>query len=471
MALENTHFGAEGIAALLDGPKRIFFAGIGGISMCSLAWISRLRGHTVTGYDRTPSPITRALAADGITVHYDADPSHVDGVDLLVYTVAMPASNPEIAEARRRGIPCVSRADFLGYVMTSYRQRIGVCGMHGKSTTTSMLERIFAEAGRDPVVTCGATMKDVGAPYRIGKGSDFVFEACEYMDSFLDFQPTMAVILNIEMDHVDYFHSMEQITDSFGAFMDRTGKDGFAVVNRGDGDVMTAARNYEGHLVTFGVECDSAVFNATDITFRNACPSFVLRMHGEPLGTVTMAVPGAHIVCDATAAAAAALTCGVPFGDVVRGLASFHGAERRMDFCGKTAAGADVYTDYAHHPTEIRATLATVSRMNFRRVFCVFQPHTFSRTYELFGGFADALASAKLHRVLLAEIYPARETNQWGVTSGQLADAVASHGQACASFDTFDGIRDYLLHNAGTGDMVLVMGAGDINNIVKQLLP
>ena len=470
MSLPNTHYGADAIAELLRKKCRLFFAGIGGISMCSLAWIAHLRGHEVAGYDRTPSDVTRALARDGINVYYDEDAAHVSGIDALVYTVAMPETNAEYAAAKAAGIPCISRADFLGYIMTSYRRRVGVSGMHGKSTTTSMLERIYTEAGRDPVVSCGATMKDVGTPYRIGRGSDFIFEACEYMDSFLDFYPTTAIILNIEMDHVDYFHSMRQITDSFGKFIAKTEPDGIAVLNIADENVAEAAKNYKGRAVTFGVGRPDADYNAANVTFDRARARFDLLQHGVAVAHIEMNVPGEHIVPDATAAAAAAIENGIAPADVARALALFGGAERRLENCGKTARGADVYSDYAHHPTEIKATLRTAGDMGYRHIYCVFQPHTYSRTWGLLDDFAAALASAKLETLSLAEIYPARETNVWGVTSAELARRTEALGQKTFHFTSFEQIISYLTGIADDGDMVLVMGAGDIGTIVKNLL-
>lgn len=470
MSLPNTRYGAEYLADYLSSPKKIFFAGVGGISMCSLAWIAHLRGHQVSGYDRTPTSITKQLIQDGIPVFYQEDASHILGIDLLVYTVAMPATNAEYAAAIAAGIPCVSRADFLGYIMSSYTHRIGVCGMHGKSTTTAMLERIFSTAGKDPVVSCGATMKDVGTPYRIGQGDEFIFEACEYMDSFLDFYPTTAVVLNIEMDHVDYFHSMVQIQTSFRAFMEKTGPSGISVVNADNKDVMEASKNYSGRLVTFSTLTPSADYFAGNVSFDHACASFDLFQNGIKLERITMNVPGKHIIADALAAAAASIENGVDPRTVGEALAQFSGAERRLEFCGKTPDGASVYSDYAHHPTEIRATLSTAKEMGFSRIFCVFQPHTYSRTNELLLDFADALSSASIEEILLAEIYPARETNVWGISSERLADLVAQNGQPSQAFPDFNQIINYLLGHAQSGDMILIMGAGDVNTIVKNLL-
>ena len=467
MSLDNTHFGADRIDEMLRGKKKLFFDGIGGVSMCSLARISKLRGYEVSGYDRAKTKVTEDLEKEGITVFYEGNAAHLDGCDALIYTVAIPADNPEYSTALALGIPCISRADYLGYLMSGYGCRIGISGMHGKSTTTSMTEAVFTAAGLDPTVSCGALMKDVGSTHRIGKENYFIFEACEYMDSFLDFYPTVAVILNIEMDHVDYFHSMDQIRASFRAFLDRT-DGGTALVNCCDDDVMKAAEGFEGSLVTFGVGERGADYCADNISFDAGCGRFDIFFKGELLCHAELSVPGAHCVCDALAAAAAAHICGAAPDDISRGLSRFQGAGRRMDDCGNAACGARIFSDYAHHPTEIAATLSAAAEMGYERMFCVFQPHTYSRTGKLFYDFADAL-SGKAGEIVLAPIYSAREKNDGSVSSPMLAEAVKARGQNCRYCDTFEEISAYLNKTASAGDMILVMGAGDINKVTALL--
>lgn len=467
MALDNTHFGASEIEKILDGKKKLFFAGIGGVSMCSLARISKLRGFEVSGYDRTCTSVTEALAADGIEVYYEGDAHHIDGCDALVYTVAIPADCPEYTAALSRGIPCISRADYLGYLMSGYKHRIGISGMHGKSTTTSMTEAAFTAAGLDPTVSCGALMKDVGSAHRIGGDEHFIFEACEYMDSFLDFYPTVAVVLNIEMDHVDYFHSMEQIRASYNAFMHRT-NGGIALVNCCDDDVMRAAEGFDGRTVTFGVQEKDADYSADDISFENGCGRFTVYFKGEKLCRIELKVPGAHCICDALAAAAAAHLCGADPELLAKGLSDFEGAGRRMDKCGTASCGADVYSDYAHHPTEIATTLSAADEMGYDKVYCVFQPHTYSRTSELFDDFAKSL-SGHADEIILAPIYSARETNTYGVSSEALADAVRGNSQSCRFIGQFEDIAEYLEKTATEKDMIIIMGAGDITKVINHL--
>lgn len=468
MSLDNTHFGAEEIGKLLTTPKKLFFDGIGGVSMCSLARISQLRGHTVSGYDRTKTPTTEKLEKQGITVFYEGDATHVKNCDALIYTVAIPADNPEYRAAMKRGIPCISRADFLGYLMSGYKCRIGISGMHGKSTTTSMTEAVFASAGLDPTVSCGALMKDVGECHRIGTEDYFIFEACEYMDSFLDFYPTIAVILNIEMDHVDYFHSMEQIRESFGKFAERTDS-GIALVNCGDDDVMRAVENFDGKTVTFGVDAPEADFNAKNIKFSQGCGSFDFCADGEKVIRIELSVPGAHCICDALAAASAAYLCGAEPEKIAEGLKGFSGAARRMDDCGKSISGAEIYSDYAHHPTEVETTLKTAVSMEFDKVVAVFQPHTYSRTSELFDDFVRVLSENGADEIVVAPIYSARETNTYGVSAEALCDSVNKNGKKCRFIGQFSDIAEYVNSVTQNGDAVMVMGAGDITKVIPFL--
>ncbi len=468
MSLRNTNLGPSEIERILEGKHNLFFAGIGGISMYSLAHISHVRGFHVSGYDRTPSDITRNLEAEGIRVYYEPSAEHVKDCDMLIYTVAMSADNPEYAEACRLGIPCVSRADFFGWLMTRYPYRIGISGMHGKSTTTSMTDSIFKAAGADATVLCGAELKDTGMAYRIGNGDHFIFEACEYKDSFLNFYPTVAVVMNVEMDHVDYFKSIEQIETSYHKFMCKTGETGCAVVNADDDNVMRAAEGYPGRLYTFGITSDTADYRAVGITLERGCASFDIVKNGALFCRVKLNVPGMHSVYDALAAAASADICGIQSDMIVRGLDEYSGVARRMDYQGKTSRGADIFNDYGHHPTEIATTLDGVRQMGYSHVYCAFQSHTYSRTSELFDNFVASLAGGA-DTVVIAPIYSARDTNIYGVSEEKLAGQINSRGTAALYLDSFEKIAAYLDREAGEGDVVVVMGAGDIPRVTEIL--
>lgn len=468
MALPNTHFGAEYIGSLFREKRNVFFDGIGGISMCSLAHITKRRGNEVSGYDRTPTKLTAALEAEGIPVSYEARAENVDDADVLVYTVAMPADDPQYVRALERGIPRISRADYLGYLMSGYARRIGVSGTHGKSTTTSMLERILTQSGLDPTVSCGAVMLDAGAAYRVGGEEFFVFEACEYMDSFLDFYPTTAIILNVEMDHVDYFKSMDQLIASFGAFADKCGPEGIAVVNADDINALRAVASFPGRLVTFSRTDPTADFFAADVEFEAGCASFTVMSRSESLCRVSLAAAGDHLVTDALAAFAAAYMNGAEPGDIAGALGGYRGVSRRMELCGKSSAGARVYTDYAHHPTEIAVTLKTAKSITSGRVICAFQPHTYSRTASLFEDFARVLAESGCE-IVLTEIYSARESSAFGVSSSMLCDKIKELGAAAAYIPDLGDMADYVDAKAKEDDLILFMGAGDIVTCARMI--
>jgi len=430
--------------------------------MCSLAEICKRSGHTVKGYDKTPSPITKALEEQGITVYYEANAENAVGADILVYTLAMPADCPEYVYAEQNGIPRISRADFLGYIMSGYTHRLGIAGTHGKSTTTGMVSHILTAAGVEPTVFNGALMKDASSYNIIGKNEFFAFEACEYMDSFLDFTPTSAVVLNVELDHVDYFPSLERIKESFGRFMALTGKNGTAVVNADDENAMDAAVGYEGRLITFGCSNPNADYTAADVTQDRGLPVFTILYKKTPLAKIRLKVPGTHSVTDAIAACAVCHAVGIAPSAIEEGLNTYEGVARRMEKILTTPSRTEIYTDYAHHPTEIRTTLEGACGLGFGKVKVIFQPHTFSRTHELFDDFVSAFAESAADEVILCDIYPARETNIYGISSDKLADAITAKGKPCTVIHSITDAAVYADRRTGDGDMILIMGAGDV---------
>ncbi len=462
MSIENTHYGAAAIAEMLASASNIYFIGIGGINMSSLAHISHIRGYRVGGSDQMQTALTDKLTDAGIEIFYSHEAGHIDGYDAVVYTVAIASDNPEYTAAIARGIPCISRADFLGYIMTGYRNRVGVSGMHGKSTCTSMCALSFMHAGGDPTVLSGATLAEMGGAYHIGGEDNFVFEACEYMDSFLDFNPNIAIILNIELDHVDYFKSITQVRRSFSDYAAITGPAGYAVVNGDDDNVRLAMAGYPGTPVTFGLSenCDYTAYN---IEYNSGMASFDVYFRGNYATHISLSVPGKHNIYNALAAFAAAMICGLDANTVAEGLSHYLGAGRRMEYKGKWN-GVDVYDDYAHHPTEISVTLQGFRDMGFGRLFCIYQPHTYSRTAALWDDFVSALSTAD--RVLTVDIYAARETDTLGVSSALLAGAIGEKATYCASFDEVIGV---LANEARPGDAIIVMGAGTVYRIFPLL--
>ncbi|MBO7377168.1 MAG: UDP-N-acetylmuramate--L-alanine ligase [Clostridia bacterium] len=470
MSVPNTHFGAAKIAEMLRGARRIHFIGIGGVNMSALAEITFENGLSVTGSDRVRTAATERLEALGITVFYSHASGNVAEADAVVYTVAISDTNPEYRAAITSGIPLISRADYLGYLMTSRPVRIGVSGMHGKSTTTAMCASAFTRAKADPTVLCGAEMPEFGSTFVTGNGDCFIFEACEYMDSFLDFNPTVAVILNIENDHVDYFKNITQIRRSFADFASLTGPDGICVVNADDANVKTAMSGIRALTLTFSGrekadpdDPDHADFYPASIDLSRGYPSFDVVSHGTLVAHIDLSVPGRHNVYNAIAALASGIACGLDPALLAEGISGFTGAARRMEFKGKFA-GADVYEDYGHHPTEISATIKGCREMGYRRVFCVFQPHTYSRTNSLFDDFAAALSCAD--EVILADIYAAREMETFGVSSEKLAEAV---GERAVRLPDWQSMADRLGERLTAGDALIVMGAGDVYHIFPYL--
>ena len=464
MSVSNTHYGARLIGEMLAGCRSVYFIGIGGVSMSSLACLTSLDGKRVAGSDRTLSSLTEKLSDAGIEVFCGHDAKRIDDFDAVVYTVAIAPDNEEYIRANERGIPLISRADYLGYIMTRSENRIGVSGMHGKSTCTSMFASVYMTARRDPTVLSGADYPPMGGYFRIGKGRDLIFEACEYMDSFLDFSPTTAVILNVELEHVDYFGNIENIRKSYGRFAALTGGQGRVIVNADDADACLSVKDYSGRKVTFGIDSD-AEYTAKNMTYDRGSSEFDIMRGGELLCHAAMKVPGKHNIYDALAVAATADLDGIAAEDIAAGLAAFTGAKRRMQYRG-SLNGAPVYDDYGHHPTEIAATLAGARAMcGERKLVCVFQPHTYSRLAALFDGFVSSLSLAD--RVIVAPVFAAREIDTLGTGSDKLAAAIGEN--ACAP-QSLEAIAEMLEEELTPDCFAVIMGAGDIEDIFPILL-
>lgn len=464
MALPNTTYGPQKLRELIGSCQRILFIGVGGISMSSLAELTLTEGIAVSGSDRTANERIERLRQLGARISIGHDAANASDCDAAVYTLAISEDNPEYREAIRRGIPVISRADYLGYLMTRFRRRVGVSGMHGKSTCTAMCAEIFLKAG-DPTVLCGAELPAfAGDSCRIGSAREnFVFEACEYRDSFLDFFPTVAVILNVGLDHVDYFKDMEQIRASFLAYAERTGKDGIVLYNADDTESRRAMEPFGGRKMTFAVKGDGDYTARRVVWERDFC-SFDFCRNGKTLARIGFRTCGEHNLYNALAAAAAADLCGVAPETIQKALAGFAGVRRRMEYRGEWN-GAAVYDDYAHHPDEIRATLSGAAKMGFRRVLCAYQPHTYSRTAGLFEEFVKAFDAAD--HTYFADIYAAREINESGVSSAQLAERIGTAATYCGGFEA---LAARLAANVKPGDLLIVMGAGDIEDGLFPLL-
>ena len=455
---------AADIRTLLHPGTRVHLAGIGGVSMCALAEVLQGMGLAVQGSDMTDSDTVRHLRSVGIDVTIGHSAENLKNCDAVIRTAAIHDSNPEIAGAIARGIPVYERAQAWGGIMRGYRNALCVSGTHGKTTTTSMATHIFMAAQKDPTVMIGGTLPLLHGGYRVGRGDTIILESCEYCNSFLSFFPTVAVILNVHADHLDFFKDLTDIEHSFHQFAELVPEGaGRVVVNRDDEGAQAAVAGLDRPLFTYSVRDRSADCYADNAAFFDGCGDFDVMIRGQRYAHVSLHVPGAHNVSNALAAAASAYLLGVDGDAVEEGLSTFTGAGRRFEHKG-TYHGAEIYDDYAHHPDEVAALLNAAAPLPHRRLICAFQPHTYTRTAALFDDFVQVLR--RPDRVVLAEIYAAREKNELGISSRDLAAQIP--GAVYCS--TLEQVADELARLAQPGDMILTVGAGDIYRAGELLL-
>ena len=442
---------------------RVHLAGIGGVSMCPLAEVLAGMGLQVQGSDMSESDIVRQLRAQGIPVAVGHSAENLKDCALVIRTAAIHDDNPEIAGAIARGIPVYERAQAWGAIMQHYQNAVCISGTHGKTTTTSMATHIFMAAQADPTVMIGGTLPLLHSGYRVGRGDTIILESCEYCNSFLNFFPTVAVILNVEADHLDFFKDLADIEHSFHAFADLVPQRGYIISNADDPGAREAVKGLSHPVFTFGIADPDADCTAHNVAFHDGCPTFDVVIRGETYAHVELHIAGRHNILNSLAAASAAYVLGIPGSAVEEGLATFHGAGRRFERKG-TFHGADVFDDYAHHPAELHALLTTAQSMGYERVICAFQPHTYTRTKALFDDFVRELQLPDV--TILAEIYAAREKNDIGISSQDLAAKIP--GAVYCS--TLDQVADQLAELARPGDLILTVGAGDIFRAGEKLL-
>lgn len=454
---------APSIQYCIEEKKPVHLIGIGGVSMNSLAELLMSKGVPVTGSDRTETDVTDRLEMLGARITYAHLPENVEGASLVIRTAAVHDDNPEIIRARELGIPVIERAQAWGQMMIEYNNVICLSGTHGKTTTTSMMTMIAMQAAMDPTVMVGSNLPAIGGTLRIGGHGTFVAEACEYCNSFLSFAPTIAVVLNVEADHLDFFKDIDDIVHSFHEFCELVPVGGLIVANYDDENAMRAVAGADRTVLTFG-RTEGADVWAKNICVKNGYYSFDV-MAGKYLYChVDLAVPGRHNMMNALACCAVSRFLGIPGEAVSAGLAAFTGSSRRFQRTGVTEKGAIVVDDYAHHPSEMCATLNAARQMDFKRIICAFQSHTYTRTKALFNDFVDALGLCDL--AVLAPIYAAREQNTIGIYASDLAAEVPG----ARAFDTFEEIAAFLREEAGEGDLVITMGAGDIYRVGEMIV-
>ncbi|MBR7179326.1 MAG: UDP-N-acetylmuramate--L-alanine ligase [Oscillospiraceae bacterium] len=446
----------EKLAEFLKPGKRVHMVGIGGVSMRPLALVLKDRGISVTGSDMNSSGSTEELLRHGIPVAIGHREENITGADCIVRTAAARNDNPEIAAARAAGIPIFERAQAWGMIMREYRDAICVSGTHGKTTTTSMVTHVMMEARKDPTVMIGGALPLLGAGHRVGGGDTIVLESCEYCDSFLNFYPTLAVILNIEADHLDYFKDLADVQKSFRAFAELSTN---GILANGDDD--NTVETLKGlDYVSFGLGAHNRI---RAVNISEDWSEFDVLCDGEHYAHLKLSVYGKHNTMNALAAAGTGWMLGVSGEDAANGLATFTGAGRRMEYKGEFN-GAKVYDDYAHHPGELSCLIDAVRTQNYGRVVVAFQPHTYTRTHALFEDFIEQLKRVDV--CVVAEIYAAREQNLIGISSKHLVEKIPG----AVYCETLPEVTEFLRQNVREGDIVLTVGAGDIYRAGEALV-
>ena len=453
----------------LSDYKNIHCIGIGGVGVSAIAEILLSRGYHVSGSDMKQSDLTDRLAADGVKVYIGHSAENVEDAELIVYSAAIAEENPEVIRAREKNIPLASRAEVLGVLMDDFKNSIAICGTHGKTTTTSMVSLILNHAKLDPTILVGGNLAEIGGNVRVGQSEFFVTEACEYRDSFLQLRPRIEVILNIDSDHLDYFKDIDHIVRSFDQFAKAVPSDGIIVAYDANPFVSQVIKDIPG-AITFGYN-ENCTYHIANVSFdADGRGSFDMFYQGKSLGNVRLLMPGEHNILNAVAAFACCHQLGVAPEVIIDTLDKFTGTQRRFDVQGTTKDGVKVIDDYAHHPTEIKATLAAAKNIHHNKLWCLFQPHTYTRTLALFDEFADSFGDADV--LILAEIYAAREKNIYKVSSKGLAEEVLKKhpDKEVYYMESFEEMAAYVKEHAAENDLVLTMGAGDIYKVGELIL-
>lgn len=449
-----------------DKNKKIHFIGIGGISMSGLAEILINNNFKVSGSDMNSSHIVNNLASMGAETYIGHNSNNIKDVDLVVYTAAIPIDNPEILKAKELNIPLMDRAEFLGHIMKGHKYNVAISGTHGKTTTTSMVSHIVLQENLDPTILVGGELDVIKGNVLVGNSQYFITEACEYKESFLKFYPYIGIVLNIDEDHLDYYKDIHHIQNTFAKFVKLIPENGYFIANADDEKVREIIPQAKCNVLTFGIEYGDII--AKNIEYnKKSCASFDVYKDNGKLFSISLNVPGKHNVLNALSAIATALSLNISKESIIEGLFNFKGTHRRFELKGNIN-GITVIDDYAHHPTEIKATIKTAVNYPHKKIFCVFQPHTYSRTWSLFGDFTDAFWG--IDELVLADIYAAREKDTGIVSSDMLGEKIREKGLCCKNIHSFDGIVDYLKKNAKDGDLIITVGAGDIYKVGKLFL-
>ena len=448
--------------------KNIHMIGIGGTSMSGIAEILKKWGFNITGSDTQASDVTNKLIESGINVVIGHDPSLVAGADLVVYSAAIRPDDVELVSAHELNIPTVERKDILGEITKGFRNTICVSGTHGKSTTTSMVSMCFLQAKKDPTIQVGAVLDEIGGNYRVGNSENFIIEACEYSESFLSFYPKAEIILNIDNDHLDYYKSIDNIIAAFIKYIKLLPDDGILVYNADDEHCAHFSQYTKAKSLTFGINKLNANYVAKNISYdKNGYASFDVYHNNVFYKTFKLSVPGKHNVYNALACIALCDEFGLDKGDIKEGLQKYSGVKRRFEYLGEVN-GAKVYDDYGHHPTEILAVANALKKKKYNHSWVIFQPHTYSRTKALLDDFARCLTN--FDNIIVTDIYAARETNTYGVSSRDIVNKIDSLGRKAYYIPNFDDIVDFIKRNAKENDVIITQGAGTITKVGHKLV-
>lgn len=453
---------------ILKNYKHIHMIGIGGVSMSGIAEILKYWGFTVTGSDANESPIIKRLQKNGIYARVGHDFENLANSDIVVYSAAIKQDDPEIVKAKELGIPTVERADFLGKITSCFEDTICISGTHGKTTTTSMISCCFLEADTDPNIQVGAILKEIDGNYRVGDSDYFILEACEYVESFLKFNPKAEIILNIDNDHLDYFKTFDNIKNAFVKYVNLLPRDGLLVLNADDDNCLDLRKHSAARTITYGIKNEYANYIAKSISFdKNGFPTFDVYHNGNFYATIKLSVAGLHNVSNALACIALCDYYKLSKMNIKDALSKFTGASRRLEYKG-IFNGASVFDDYAHHPTEIKATASSIKNKEFNKSWVVFQPHTYSRTKELLDDFANALIN--FDNIIITDIYAAREENTYNISSQDLVNKINFLGKKAIYISDFNNIANYLKNHITQNDIIITLGAGTITNLSKHLI-
>lgn len=449
--------------------KHIHLIGIGGISMSAIAETLKNWNFIVTGSDAAESNITEKLNAHGIKTTIGHDLESASKADLIIYSAAIKDNDPEMVIAKEKNIPLIDRGKFVGYLTKLYKEAICVAGTHGKTTTTSMLSICFLNAEKDPTIEVGALLNAIDGNYRVGNSEYFILESCEYKGNFLKFFPNTEIILNIDNDHLDYYKTFDNIVKTFKDFAILLEEDGLLVTNADDENCYNLKNITKSKFICYGIENENADFVAKNISFdNNGFPEFDVYKNKELYTKIKLSVAGKHNILNALATIAVSDYYGITKEIIAKSLQSFTGAERRLEFKGKLSNEISIFDDYAHHPTEIKATANAIKNKKYNESWVIFQPHTYSRTKSLLDDFADAISN--FDNVIILDIYAAREQNTFDISSKDLVDKINSNGKKAIYMPDFDEVVKYVKDNVKANDIIITLGAGTVTKIGPMLL-